>query len=432
MARLAAMDPLLLAQECLDELDLDQSRPVDVVQALSRLDLTTAVVDLGDVLGVVVPQGGVLLSSQRGQTVQRYTAAHEIGHWVMHREHLVIDLADDVIGDPTSLRERQAQLFASYFLMPPPLLFDALNRVELVPDRVEPAQVYVLARDLRVSYEAALVRLKGEGFLTAAQLKELKRVGRGRARAAAFDGRRPRDGRADMWDVRYGADQELDVTAGDEILVQLPENRTTPYRWTHPYTPLRAVVGRDRPRAPSDRRPQAQADPAGSDSADQPPAWEAAPSAAARRAALRLLPDRDDGVDRQQVSIERTADGAPEQGLVIASDEFVIGTSHGTVQRRARLGQAPPAAAVPGGSPDPVQAGGLGERLLQVRCPREGSFELPLVYRHAYDGRLDPAAAWSIQVTVDPPLALAQRRLLMNIDLDDRQPGDPADEAIFG
>lgn len=427
MANLAAMDPILLAQECLDELGLQQDRPIDVLVALERLELTTVVKNLGDVLGVVVPQGGVMLSSQRGETVQRYTAAHEIGHWIMHRDTLVIDTDLEVMGQPSQVRERQAQLFASYFLMPPPLLIEGLGRYGIRKNEVEPAATYLLARDLRVSYEAALVRLMAEGFLRSTDLAGLRAFGRSRAREAAFAGRRPEDGWADLWSASYQESQALEVTVGDEIVVSLPENRTTPYRWqSGPAVSRRIPRARPRPTTPM------QGEDGLSGAQLAAPDSPAPVGPASRRAALAYVPTglRSAGVGQ---GMARSSTEAFDARLIVRTDDFYAGHLGELVRLRRAMPQVgdPAGSSAEGASSDGRPAGGLGERVLQVQCVAEGDLDVTLVYAHAFDPDADNAASWQLTLHVVAPLAVRQRRRLLSIDIDARQPGDPADDAVF-
>lgn len=67
------------AQETLDQLNLDISTPIDVFGAIDQLDLDVTFMPLRNLLGAILPDGGVLLTTERPTSVQRYTAAHEIG-----------------------------------------------------------------------------------------------------------------------------------------------------------------------------------------------------------------------------------------------------------------------------------------------------------------------------------------------------------------
>ena len=116
MMRPGRLDAIIQADRTLDLLDIPKDQHVDVFAAISALGLELAIVDLDGLLGAMLPhgQGGVLITSQRSSRVQRYTAAHEIGHWMLHHPGPSVDGEAEILFTPSSERERQAQLFAAY------------------------------------------------------------------------------------------------------------------------------------------------------------------------------------------------------------------------------------------------------------------------------------------------------------------------------
>jgi predicted secreted protein len=414
----AGPDPLLRAARTLDELGLDQERPVDVLAAVDGLGLTLAFVPLDRLLGAVVPHGagGVLVTTQRGIGVQRYTAAHEIGHWVMHQGRLMVDDAEDVLGPPTSELEAQAQSFAAYFLMPPPLLWASLRELRLNKGDIGPGDAYRLSRELNVSYEAAVRRLASLGWLDRPQTRALLAVQRLAAMAAAFGGRRPAQGAAELWEAGLPSNgRTLTVTVDDEVVVDLPENRTTPYRWLDAESlAARPAGARPRPRPPA--RSNARAD-APAVAQGGGPTATTAPAAA--RAALALLP-----------SPPATRHSPPPAGSWDATSDFdppAPVPASPTARSRQRVDIA--SGEVDVGA---VLVGAPGRRQLQVRCAQEGAMSLSLAYAHAYDAAEGPAATWRLELDVRPSLPTRQRRALVAAaDLDERLPGDPDDLSLF-
>ena len=107
---------------------------------------------LDGLLGAFLPEGsgGVIVTTQRPVTVQRYTAAHEIGHWKLkhhgHRCGLVFDSEEQVLGDTPEESERLAQTFAAALLMPPPLIYGILERLDTA-NAVSPQHAYTVARN---------------------------------------------------------------------------------------------------------------------------------------------------------------------------------------------------------------------------------------------------------------------------------------------
>ena len=71
----------------------------------------------------------VLLSSKQSFEALRFTAAHEVGHWVLHPGQVMF--RDRSLGSPGGTSrpeiEQEADFFAACFLMPPKLLRDAFR-----------------------------------------------------------------------------------------------------------------------------------------------------------------------------------------------------------------------------------------------------------------------------------------------------------------
>src|ERR1700710_900830 len=115
---------LQAADELLNDRDINQDEPVDVFDISDRLALWLVFNRLDSLLGATLPKGtgGIMLTTTRGPSIQRYTAAHEIGHWILDFNEPAFDPDDDIFY-PTADREQLAQLFAGQLLMPPPLVF---------------------------------------------------------------------------------------------------------------------------------------------------------------------------------------------------------------------------------------------------------------------------------------------------------------------
>lgn len=215
-----------------------------------------------DLLGAILPgsPAGVLINSERPASMQRYTAAHEIAHWYLHQDALAIDLIQQIDGHTDDLREQNAQLFASHFLMPLELFHATAARHGIRKGAtVTPLLVYGMARDMHVSYAAAVNQLSNLHFITASLRNELLRVQPAHLKRVLTDGRKPVNARGDVWPIdRESADAALEVFVGDEIVVSLPENPSTGYRWLDPQHARSAGVRTLRPApdsfaAPSER-----------------------------------------------------------------------------------------------------------------------------------------------------------------------------------
>lgn len=417
------VDALVAAADTLRLLDIDQNHVIDPFDAIDRLGLDLVIAKLDHLLGAVLPHGngGVLITSERPIGVQRYTAAHEIGHWILHRDELRLDNADDVLGTPATELERQAQLFAAYFLMPPPVMEAAAARHGLKRGYVRPEQVYLVSRDVDVSYEAAIRRLATMEIIAPSETPALLKFGRLNALKAAFDGHRPVDGNAAMWSVDAALDQvTLPVREGDDVLIMLPENRTTGWRW------LDTAALEQRSAATRGRRPTAPA-------LDDTHPTDQGVLPATSISAVQEQP-RTDTVASARIAAARDTGDAP---LSVVGDQFQLrsaGRTAGDRERRRRRLTSTRSAAGGVLATDDVSAtpvGETGQRTLAVHCAEPGEWTFDLHYAHAYDPTTPHAAQYQLRVQVDPTPSHAYRMRRLAADLDNRLPGDPADEAVF-
>jgi Zn-dependent peptidase ImmA (M78 family)/predicted secreted protein len=252
-----------IAGEALYELNIDQSRPIDPFPIIGELGLKLAFQPLGGLLGAILDptadlaNPGVLITTSRGAGTQRYTAAHEIGHWFMHREQLASDPAADGIAEiygsgHSAPREREAQLFAAYFLMPLPLVGSVARTYGVRRNgEVTPTQLYSIARDLRVSYEAAARQLTNPRFISRDVRDNLLRTKPARVKKVLGHGRPPTHSGADVWLVDQPGDRTIDAYVGDDVVVSLAENPTTGYRWMSRESYEQVLRARTAPSAPS-------------------------------------------------------------------------------------------------------------------------------------------------------------------------------------
>src|SRR5712691_6731407 len=89
------------ANRLLDEVSVDQSEQIDVFGMCEELGLWLAFLPMDNLLGAFVAEGagGVLVTTQRPIPLQRYTAAHEIGHWRLDHGHgLALDGEEHILG----------------------------------------------------------------------------------------------------------------------------------------------------------------------------------------------------------------------------------------------------------------------------------------------------------------------------------------------
>lgn len=400
------------AGRLLDELGVDQTRQVDVFSMCEDLGLWLAFLPMDGLLGAFVPEGtgGVLITDRRPITVQRYTAAHELAHWRLEHGHgVALDGEEHVFGASALERERLAQVFAANLLMPPPLVLSLLARIG-VGDHgpVRPDQAYFVARETGVSYEAAVRQLTNLQVITATDATALLAVRPLTVKSQLAGGRRPVYGYADVWPVdEQWNDQLVSLRADDEVVVSLPENRSTGYRWMFDDE---VVEVNPAPEPPAVSEPLPGAVDAGGISHFLRAAATArpgrAPGAALNRA--RRLPP---AAPAAPAATERILPG----GVAVVGDDYLPGRTSAlrpNDARRARLaavtgqpdnvaGQARALEPSAPGVDDQMRIAATGRRLLGVRFAEPGPKTLRLQHRSPYSSA-PPVEEYVLHAIVEP------------------------------
>jgi Zn-dependent peptidase ImmA (M78 family) len=130
------------------------------------------------VRGKGIPQPVVGINSRQLQERQRFTLAHELGHYLLHNvEGVHVDQAFNVklrsglSRQGTDIDEMEANLFAAELLMPQAWLEEDINNLD--PFDIEGGQeeddadvIKHLAKLYNVSRQAMSIRLSSLGYLT--------------------------------------------------------------------------------------------------------------------------------------------------------------------------------------------------------------------------------------------------------------------------
>jgi Zn-dependent peptidase ImmA (M78 family) len=158
------------AERLLRELGLD-SPPIPVEKVAAHLGLQIQRASLDDVSGLLVieaDRGVIGVNAAHAQVRQRFTIAHEIGHYVLHRTELPVFIdktlrqysavfrdADSSTGEDR--REREANAFAAALLMP--ISFVRAELANLDSDVEDEETIEALAKRFKVSRQSMSIRL---------------------------------------------------------------------------------------------------------------------------------------------------------------------------------------------------------------------------------------------------------------------------------
>jgi hypothetical protein len=224
------------AARLLDELGIDTTCEIDVFSLCEDLGLWLAFMPLDGILGAFVPEGsgGVLVTDRRPVTVQRCVAAHALAHWRLDRgQRLALDDDDHLFGATPYERERLAQVFAVNLLLPEALMRSLLAKLGVVDGgSVGPTEANSVARQAGVSYEMAVRQMADLELIMAPIATWLLQLRPATVHRDGAGGKRSVDESADVWLVDEAfSNRVISVPAEGEVVVSLPENRSSGYRW---------------------------------------------------------------------------------------------------------------------------------------------------------------------------------------------------------
>src|SRR4051794_404705 len=216
---------------------------IDVFGMLVQKDIPTMFQKLDKLLGAFLDEGGskgVIVTTQRQLPVQRYTAAHELGH-VMLRHQPSADMEDILARSPFvdredgryDVQEIQANVFASHLLIPRWLLVKHMQRQEWsAADLANPDVVYQLSLRLGASYAATCHALQQNKIFGVGQCDQLLAVKRREIKERLAAPYEPADWRRDVWVITERDDGILlEGSKSDLVVVKLHEHSGSGYLW---------------------------------------------------------------------------------------------------------------------------------------------------------------------------------------------------------
>lgn len=231
-----------------------QGGSVDVFGAIHEIELPLLLRPLKGLLGAYLsePSPGVLVTTQRPMSVQRFTAAHELGHFAMHHRPSLDD--ENILrrmpyaGLPAApgedpppaaaagsdgAQEIEADAFAVEFMMPRWLIhWHAAKQGWTSNHFRQPGCVYQLALRVGASYEATCWTLVRHALISRPVARQLLSVQPREIKTALLTPYRPNDYRGDVWLLtERDAATQINGSRNDLFVLNLEEHSGGGYLW---------------------------------------------------------------------------------------------------------------------------------------------------------------------------------------------------------
>src|SRR5579883_1999297 len=223
-------------------LGTDLTKHVDIFGVMKR-QLWVMFQPLGSLYGMYMSMGnahGIVINSKHPPHLQRFTAAHEYGHFLM--EHgPSIDKEEQVLSSArySNTQEVEAQTFAAHFLMPLQLVNTLLHQMDLPlkPEKLSVRAIYQLSLELGASYTAVINHLVSLKKLDPLAANEFRIKTPKAIKAGIRGGEGPLSRWADVWTLfNRDAGREISIYPDDEIHIYLPETLADDSPWRLPQT----------------------------------------------------------------------------------------------------------------------------------------------------------------------------------------------------
>jgi hypothetical protein len=216
---------------------------VDVFDASFAISLPLLLRPLKGLLGAYLPEPtpGVLVTTERPLSIQRFTAAHELGHYRLEHlpslddESLLRRLAmPNAIGlSGPNMQEVEADAFAVAFLMPRWLIaWHCQRQGWLAHDLATPLNVYQLSLRLGTSYEATTWTLQRLNVISPSVGHTLRQTQPREIKVELLRDYRPADYRGDVWLLtERDGETRIDGSRNDHFVLRLNEHSGAGYLW---------------------------------------------------------------------------------------------------------------------------------------------------------------------------------------------------------
>lgn len=213
---------------------------IDIFEAIGDLGIPLVFKPLDSALGLCLPAPlrGIMITTRRGLHIQRFTAAHELGHDTLGHQgsvdQVILERGPNSPYEGRDLQEVAAEAFAAEFLLPRWLYRHHIQAQgwTLAHDLRLPETIYQLSLRMVASYEATCWGLLSHQIMPYEQVRDLSRARLGDIKTGLGEGHRPNHSWADVWKVTQRDNGATLLGNPDDLLrIELEESPSSGHRW---------------------------------------------------------------------------------------------------------------------------------------------------------------------------------------------------------
>lgn len=223
---------------------------IDIFEAITSLGITTLCRPLDGLLGAYYKKG-ILVTTNRRLPIQRFTAAHELGHcWLKHDQSLDTEASIKSARESTSnapLQEVEAEAFASEFLLPKALVVLTAKRLGWGKKDLKISKnIYQLSLRLCTSYEATCRAIYDHDLITNLDLDKLLQTRPKQHKEELLGGHNVDNYHLDVFHLTdKDSNSSLLASSEDFALLDLVEHTTGGYLWSEINSQSRLTITSD-------------------------------------------------------------------------------------------------------------------------------------------------------------------------------------------
>jgi Zn-dependent peptidase ImmA (M78 family)/predicted secreted protein len=215
---------------------------IDVFDTIIQSGLPLLFKPLDGLLGVYMddPTPGVLVTTKRPLSVQRFTGAHELGHYKLEHQPSLDDeslLRRSPFNESPNYKQQEleADAFATEFMLPPWLFASHFSRQGWSPGMMaDPLIVYQLSLRVGASYDATCRSLVRPGIevINRATLNKILKVKPKDIKKALLAKYQPPDYWGDVWLLTEKDEGTvIEGSRSDLFVLRLTEHSNSGYIW---------------------------------------------------------------------------------------------------------------------------------------------------------------------------------------------------------